>query len=236
MAKIMGHRGAPADEPENTLRSFSRALAMGVAAVELDVQLTKDGRLAVIHDETLDRTTNGRGLVQDFTLAELKRLDAGQGEPIPSLEEVYELVHGKAHLVVELKQPEAAGALRDFFQARRAFADATVISFWHPAVKALKEAEPRFNTGVLMVGCPADPVGLARAANSDALVLQYAYVTPELVAAAHEHGLLVYVWNIDDIITLKPYLTMNLDGIGSNRPKVLIEYLKKVEGKVSSCS
>ena len=226
MAKIMGHRGAPADEPENTRRSFSRALAVGVAAVELDVQLTKDGRLAVIHDETLDRTTNGRGPVRYFTLAELKRLDAGQGESIPSLEEVFDLVQGKAHLVVELKQPEAAGALLDFFRERRAFAHATVISFWHPALKALKEAEPRFSTGVLMVGCPADPVGLARAANADALILQYAYVTPELVAAAHNHGLLVYVWNIDDTNTLKPYLTMNLDGIGSNRPGVLLENLK----------
>jgi len=233
MAKIMGHRGAPADEPENTLRSFSRALAVGVAAVELDVQLTKDGRLAVIHDETLDRTTNGRGPVKNFTLAELQRLDAGRGEPVPSLEEVYDLVQGKVHLVVELKQPEAAGALRRFFQERQAFGSAHVISFWHPAVKALKEAEPRLNTGVLMVGCPADPVGLARAANSDALILQYAYVTPELVAAAHSHGLLVYVWNIDDIETLKPYLDMNLDGIGSNRPAVLLEYLKQVEGKVS---
>jgi glycerophosphoryl diester phosphodiesterase len=226
MARIMGHRGAPADEPENTLRSFRRALAMGVAAVELDIQLTKDGRLAVIHDETLDRTTNGRGPVIHFTLAELKRLDAGGGEPIPSLEEVFDLVQGRAHLVVELKQPEAAGALLDFFQERQAFEFATVISFWHPAVKTLKEAEPRFNTGILMVGCPVDPVGLARAANSDALVLQYAYVTPELVAAAHNNGLLVYAWNIDDTDTLKPYLTMNLDGIGSNRPGVLIEYLK----------
>jgi glycerophosphoryl diester phosphodiesterase len=234
MAKIMGHRGAPADEPENTRRSFARALAVGVAAVEFDVQLTKDGRLAVIHDETLDRTTNGKGRVKDFTLAELKRLDAGRGEPIPSLEEVFDLVQGKAHLVVELKQPEAAGALLDFFQERRAFESAIVISFWHPAVKAMKEAEPRLNTGVLLVGCPVDPVGLARAANADALILQYAYVTPELVAAAHRRDLLVYVWNIDDTDTLKPYLAMNLDGIGSNRPAVLIEYLKQVEGKVSS--
>jgi glycerophosphoryl diester phosphodiesterase len=226
MANIMGHRGAPADKPENTLGSFARALAVGVAAVELDVQLTKDGRLAVIHDETLDRTTNGRGPVRDLTLAELKKLDAGQGEPVPSLEEVFDLVQGKADLVVELKQPEAAGALLNFFQERRAFDFATVISFWHPALKALKQAEPRLNTGVLMVGCPVDPVGLARAAGAGALILQYAYVTPELVAAAHNHGLLVYVWNIDDTKTLIPYLAMNLDGIGSNRPGVLIEYLK----------
>ncbi len=229
MPKIMGHRGAPAVEPENTLRSFRRALAMGVAAVELDVQLTKDGRLAVIHDETLDRTTNGRGPVQDFSLAELKRLDAGQGEPVPSLEEVFDLVKGKAHLVVELKQPEAAPALLRFFQGHQAFEFATVISFWHPALKVLKKQEARLSTGVLMVGCPADPAGLAQAARADALILQYAYVTPKLVAAAHSHGLLVYVWNIDDINTLQPYLVMNLDGIGSNRPDVLIEYLKLIE-------
>jgi glycerophosphoryl diester phosphodiesterase len=233
MAKIMGHRGAPADEPENTLRSFARALEVGVAAVEFDIQLTKDGRLAVIHDATLDRTTSGKGRVKDFTLAELKRLDAGRGEPVPSIEEVFALLQGKADLVVELKHPEAAGALLRFLQDHQAFASVTVISFWHPVLKALKADEPRLNTGVLMVGCPADPVGLARAADADALVLQYAYVTPDLVAAAHNHGLLVYVWNIDDTDTLTPYLTLNLDGIGSNRPAVLIEYLQELEGKVS---
>jgi len=225
MAKIMGHRGAPADEPENTLLSFSRALAVGVAAVELDVQLTKDGRLAVIHDETLDRTTNGRGPVQDFTLAELKKLDAGRGEPVPSLEEVFDLVQGQAHLVVELKQPEAAGALLDFFQERRAFEVATVVSFWHPAVKALKQAEPRLNTGVLMVGCPADPVGLARAARADTLALNYRYVNRELVDAAHQQDIQVIVWNIDDPETLQPYLAMNLDAICTNRPGAIIDYL-----------
>ena len=226
IARIMGHRGAPADEPENTLRSFRRALAVGVAAVELDVQLTKDGRLAVIHDETLDRTTNGRGPVQDFTLAELKRLDAGRGEPVPSLEEVFDLVQGKADLVVELKQPEAAGALLDFFQARQAFDVASIVSFWHPAVKALKKAEPRLNTGVLMVGCPADPVGLARAARADTLALNFRYVNRELVDAAHQQDIKVMVWNIDDPETLKPYLAMNLDAICTNRPQEIIDYLK----------
>jgi glycerophosphoryl diester phosphodiesterase len=229
MAKIMGHRGAPASEPENTLRSFKRALSMGVAAVELDVQLTKDGRLAVIHDETVDRTTNGRGPVKDFTLAELQRLNAGRGEPVPSLEEVFDLVKGKAYLVVEMKQPESAPALLHFFRKHQAFEFARVISFWHPAVKTLKEQEPRLQTGILMVGCPVDPVGLAQAARADALVLQYTYVTPELVASAHTHGLHVCVWNIDDTDKLKPYLTMNLDGIGSNRPDVLIKFLKKIE-------
>jgi glycerophosphoryl diester phosphodiesterase len=227
MVKIVGHRGAAAEEPENTLRSFRRALAVGVAAVELDVQLTQDGRLAVIHDETLDRTTNGTGWVKDFTLAELQRLDAGGGEPVPSLEEVFDLVQGQAELMVELKQPEAAGALRRFFQDRPAFEFATVISFWHPAVKALKEAEPRLNTGVLMVGCPVDPVGLARAARAETLALNYRYVNQELAEAARSHGIRVIVWNIDDPESLEPYLAMDLDGICTNRPGGIIDYLRR---------
>jgi glycerophosphoryl diester phosphodiesterase len=228
---IMGHRGAAAYEPENTLRSIRTALAMGVAAVEVDVQLTGDGELAVIHDDTVDRTTNGTGAVRDFTLAELKKLDAGRGEAIPSLAEVAEEVAGKAHLVIEVKHPEALPALVKFFQARNIFGRTHVISFWHPVVKALKEQEPRLRTGVLLVGCPADPVGLARAALAEALVLHYGYVTPALVEAAHAAGLLVYIWNIDDVETLKPYLALNLDGIGSNRPDVLVNYLRSLEEK-----
>ena len=224
---IMGHRGAPAYEPENTLRSFRRALEMGVSAVELDVQLTKDGRLAVIHDETVDRTTNGRGRVKDRTYPELRKLDAGLGERIPALEEVVELMRGRVHLVVELKQPDAAQPLLTFFREHQLFGTAHVISFWHPAIKALKEQEPRLHTGALLVGCPADPGGLARAALADALVLNYAFVNAELVAAAHAEGRQVFVWNIDDPETLKPYLTMNLDGIGSNRPDILIECVRK---------
>ncbi len=225
---IMGHRGAAAYEPENTLRSIRTALAMGVAAVEVDVQLTKDGELAVIHDDTVDRTTNGTGAVRDFTLEELRGLDAGQGEPIPSLAEVVTEVAGKAHLVVEVKHPEAAPAVLKFFQARDIFSQVQVISFWHPVVRALKEKEPRLRTGVLLVGCPADPVALARAALAEALVLHYAYVTQDLVSAAHAAGLLVFIWNIDDVQTLRPYLDMNLDGIGSNRPDVLVNYVKNL--------
>ncbi len=237
MVNIVGHRGAPQEEPENTRRSFRRALELGVAALELDVQLTKDGRLAVIHDETLERTTNGHGRVKNFTLAELQRLDAGKGEPIPALEEVLELVRGRAGLLVELKQPEAAAPLLEIFRGQGAFAAARVISFWHPALQALKEAEPRLKTGALMVGCPADPAGLARAARADALVLNYRYVNPELVEAAGRQGIKVMVWNIDDVEILEPYLAMNLDGICTNRPREIIERLRLWErGKASAAA
>lgn len=228
---IMGHRGTPREEPENTLRSLRRALEIGVDAVEVDVHLSRDGRVVVIHDDTVDRTTNGHGRVRDLTFAELRKLDAGKGERLPSLEEVIDLVRGRAHLVVEVKDPAAGLPVLRIFQEREIFPEAHVISFWHPLVKALKEQEPRLRTGILLVGCPVDPAGLAQAAKAEALVLNYAYVTPELVAAAHAHGLLVYVWNIDDVETLKAYLPLNLDGIGSNRPDLIVEYIKTLRAK-----
>jgi glycerophosphoryl diester phosphodiesterase len=227
MVNIVGHRGAPREEPENTRRSFRRALELGVAAVELDVQLTRDERLAVIHDETLDRTTSGHGRVRDYTLAELQRLDAGKGEPIPALEEVLEMARGRAHLLVEMKQPEAVGPLWQFFRQHRAFGSAMVISYWHPALLALKEVAPRLETGALLVGCPADPVGLARAARTQTLVLNYRYLNEELVDTAHRRDLEVIVWNIDDPGILPAYLAMGVDAVCTNRPREIISYLRQ---------
>ncbi|MBM4287317.1 MAG: glycerophosphodiester phosphodiesterase [Deltaproteobacteria bacterium] len=225
MLKIMGHRGAKAYEPENTLRSIRRALEMGVQAVEIDVHLSRDGHLVVIHDATVDRTTDGQGRVADLTWEELRRLDAGMGERLPSLEEVVAQVRGRGHLFVELKDPRAVLPLAAFFQDHDLFAEAHVISFWHPAVKELRRLEPRLHTGVLFVGCPVDPAALARNAAAEALVLNFQYVTPELVQAARNADLMVAVWNIDTIADLRPVLPLSLDYIGSNAPDVLIDYL-----------
>ncbi len=98
----IGHRGASGYEPENTLVSFKKALALGVDAVELDVHLSKDGYVVVIHDKWVNRTTNGMGLIAHKTFNEFKKLDAGNGEKIPTLPEVLELVDRKAtHLTIE---------------------------------------------------------------------------------------------------------------------------------------
>ena len=103
MVNVTGHRGAAGLEPENTLRSFQRALDLGVDAIELDVHLTKDQHLVVIHDATVDRTTDGSGVVGDLTLHKIQQLDAGLGEHVPTLQEVIDLVAHKAILQIELK-------------------------------------------------------------------------------------------------------------------------------------
>jgi glycerophosphoryl diester phosphodiesterase len=228
MIRIMGHRGAKAYEPENTLRSIRRALDLGVHAVEIDVHLCRDGRLVVIHDATVDRTTNGKGRVADLTWEELRRLDAGLGEVVPSLEEVIALVQGRVHLFIELKDRQAVEPLAAFFSLHKLFDDAHAISFWHPSLKELRRLEPRIRTGVLFVGCPADPPALAAAAEAEALVLNYQYVTPELVQAARQNGLIVAVWNIDAVADLLPVLPLEPDFIGSNAPDILLDYLRSI--------
>ncbi|HID15455.1 MAG TPA: glycerophosphodiester phosphodiesterase, partial [Candidatus Atribacteria bacterium] len=104
---VVAHRGASAYEPENTLRAIRRAIEIGADVVEIDVRLTKDGYPVVIHDETVDRTTNGSGLVNEFSLDELRKLDAGKGEKIPLLSEVLDLVAGKINVFIEIKVDEA---------------------------------------------------------------------------------------------------------------------------------
>ena len=109
----IGHRGACGYEPENTLRSFKKALDLGVDTIELDVHKTKDEATVVIHDEKVDKTTNGTGFVADKSLEEIKKLDAGKGEKIPTLEEVLDLVNRKAQVNIELKGEGTARPVAD---------------------------------------------------------------------------------------------------------------------------
>jgi len=225
---IMGHRGAKALEPENTLLSIRRAMEIGVDAVEIDVHLTKDKEVVVIHDSTVDRTTNGKGPVGSYTLEEIKKLDAGKGEKIPTLEEVIEFVKDKVRLIIELKEEGTEDKVVELIKRYNMFDRAYIISFWHIAVKRIKEMESRTKTGVLLVGCPVDAC-IARSASADALVMNYAFVNKELVYKAHQEGLKVFIWNIDDRDMLKPYVDMGVDGIGSNDPRVLVEYFRSAQ-------
>jgi glycerophosphoryl diester phosphodiesterase len=220
---IMGHRGAAALEPENTLLSISRAMELGVDAVEIDVHLSKDNQVVVIHDPTLDRTTNGTGLVSSYSLKELKGLDAGKGEKIPTLQEVVDLTEKRVKLVIELKEEGAESQVVDLMNHNHLWDNVYVISFWHRLVKRVKEMDNKIKTGVLLVGCPVD-VSVAVQASADALVMRYTFVERQFVDIAHKEGLKVFIWNIDDPHLVKPYADMGVDGIGSNDPQVLVDY------------
>src|SRR5438105_2452861 len=144
------------------MRSFRSAIQAGCDLIECDVHLSSDGRLVVIHDHTLERTTNGEGLVRDHTAAELMKLDAGEGERIPLLHDVIELALGKVGLVIEIKQlpivyPGLEEKLVNMLRQLGAVQECAVVSFHHPAIRKLRDMEPRLQLGILEGARPMDP-------------------------------------------------------------------------------
>ena len=219
--------------PENTMASFKKGLALGADLIELDVHLSADGHLVVIHDPTVDRTTDGRGYVKDMTLAQLKKLDAGSwfgpefaGERIPTLAEVLEWARGRVGLVIEIKNGPVfyPGIEEKVIEALEAYdmeEEVIVISFDHRCVRRVKELRPGIATGILYVGRLADPTAAARAAMADAIHPKADYLTAEDVSEAHLAGLAVSTWTVNDPSQMGEFIEMGVDSIGTNYPDLL---------------
>ncbi len=217
----ISHRGASAYEPENTLRAIKRALEHTVDMVEVDVRKTRDGQIVVIHDETLERTTNGRGYVNQTNFDELRKLDAGKGERIPTLQEVIDLVKGRAGLVIELKDPTTTDRVAEIL-SENGFVDETLVtSFIHCAVKRTKELNPQLRTGVIFRSAPIKPSRLALDADANALFPYHKYVTTRMIDDAHSNHLTVNVWTVDTREEIEHYVRMGVDGIVTNKPDLL---------------
>jgi glycerophosphoryl diester phosphodiesterase len=246
---VVGHRGAMGHCPENTMVSFQRATEMGADLIELDVHLTRDGHLAVIHDETLERSTNGKGLVQSHTMAELKALDAGSwygsafaGQQIPTLDEVLAWASQRGVAVdIEIKNAPIyyegiEQAVVEALDRAQMSERSIVISFDHPVVRRLKEIDSRVATGVLYAGRPVDPVEMARSAHADALLPHWAYVTPDDVQRAHANGIGVAPWVSSDPRVLTQLIAAGVDGVGTNHPDVLRKIVDERQGAANQAS
>jgi glycerophosphoryl diester phosphodiesterase len=228
---IGGHRGNPAEHPENTLASFRSAIDCGVDLIECDVHLSSDGHAVVIHDHTLDRTTNGTGLVRQRTIEELRALDAGRGEKLPLLEEVIELARDRVGLCVEIKQipipyPGLEEQLVSQLRAADTLEQTCVVSFHHPSLLALKKLEPALQCGILEGARPVDPVALLTAAGADIYSPHWGAMDPELVATVHAHGSAVGVWTVDDAAAVAWCRLCGPDSVFTNRPAELIPQLR----------
>jgi glycerophosphoryl diester phosphodiesterase len=241
--KNIGHRGASGHAPENTLSSFHKAIEMGADSIELDVHLSKDGEVIVMHDPKVDRTTNGTGYIKDLTLAELKQLDAGklfagfQGEKIPTLQEVFDITKGKATYVIEIKNGPIFYSgieekLVEIIERNHLEDDVIVIAFYHPSLKKIKELNPCIKVGILFVGAFIDPWSVAAQVGADALHPMYEYVTEEFVAEAHKRGYVVHPWTINDSRQLELWHKYGVDGIASDYPDTLSGILRALNKKI----
>jgi glycerophosphoryl diester phosphodiesterase len=206
------------------MRSFRSAIAIGCDMIECDVHLSSDGRLVVIHDHTLERTTNGSGLVRDHSAAELRKLDAGDGEKIPLLQEVVELALGKVGLVIEIKQvpplyPGLEEKLVNMLRQLGAVQECAAISFNHPVIHELRKMEPSLQLGVLEGARPMHPAAILRDSGADVYSPHWGAADPQVVKEVHDAGGAVAVWPVDDEAALAWCRYSKPDAIFSNRPR-----------------
>jgi glycerophosphoryl diester phosphodiesterase len=232
---VIAHRGASSYAPENTLAAFDLALRMGARHLELDVHATSDGHVVVIHDDTVDRTTNGSGAVAAHTLAALRALDAGSwfgsefsGERIPLFDEVLARYKGRAHVHTEIKGRSADLARRtaDLVRGHGMVEQVTITSFQKARLEETRAYAPELPLGWLVAEVTDEIIGQARAIGARQLCPQAPVVTPELVRRLHGEGFVVRAWGVATEALMRQVVEAGADGMTVNFPDTLIAYLK----------
>lgn len=230
--RILAHRGASAYAPENTLEAFSLALEQGADGIELDVHLTRDGQMVVIHDERVDRTTNAKGCVKDFTLEELKSFDASNGmqgfsgAKIPTLEEVYGLFRGNEKLInLEIKTDIILypGIIEKVLAAETAAGlEGRIIysSFNHYTIRELLAKKPDAKVGLLYMSMILEPWNYANSVGAACLHPHYITLsnTPGMAKECNERGLETNVWTVDEPMWIENLAKMGVTSIITNKP------------------
>ncbi|GAB3817565.1 glycerophosphodiester phosphodiesterase family protein [Kribbella italica] len=220
---ITGHRGVMGSEPENTLRSFRRAVEYGCDEIELDLRVTADDALIVLHDATLDRTTNGTGPVEELTFDELRSLDAGLGEMVPTWAETIEVVG--VRIQAEVKAARAVPLLVASLQADPALAARTMVTSSNAEILlAVRRAMPSASIGLIFGRTPdvADVLALTRAAEAGWALCGIAGLTVEGVAELHREGLQVTAWPVPDASVFARAVELGVDGITTDHPDRLM--------------
>jgi len=219
---ITGHRGALGTEPENTLRSFRRAVADGCDEIELDLRVTADGELVVLHDATVDRTTSGSGEGAAMSFDELRSLDAGLGEVVPTWAETVAAIG--VRFQAEVKAMEAIPLLAESLRADPALAARTMVTSFDPEVLLEVRREfPAVTTGRIFGRTPdvADVLSFTQAAQAGAALCGIAGLTADAVDKLHTAGLDVTAWPVPDPETLDRAKALGVDGITTDNPHLL---------------
>ena len=250
---VMAHRGGAGLWPENTAHAFAGAVSLGVDVLEMDLHGTSDGALVIIHDATVDRTTNGAGRVNSLTLAELKRLDAGyrwtkdgglthpfrgKGITVPTLVEVLdEFPQARLNIDIKQAQPSLVKSFCRTLRAGRATGRVTGASFSSETLKEFRRECPEVATSAgtdevfalaadLQAGRAADKVNF-RAVQVPETMGGRGWLTAELVSAAHRRGLEIHVWTVNEEASMRRLIALGVDGIMTDYPDKLIALLRQ---------
>lgn len=225
---IFAHRGASGYELENTLAAFSKALELKVEAVELDVHRCKSGEIVVNHDYKINRTTNGKGKIKKLPLADIRRYETHNGETIPTLKEILNLIDGKMCINIELKGKNTARNTAEIIRqaVRRGpwqYDQFIISSFHYGEIKHFHDILPEIRIGLLYTGKPKKLEKRVMRNHAYSVHLNCRTIKKAWIHEAHDYNIKVFVWTVDDQITAKHLKSLGVDGFFSNYPDRLIK-------------
>lgn len=221
--RVIAHRGASFLEPENTIKAIERAVKMGADYVEVDVRMSKDNQPVIMHDPDINRMTDGKGLVKDYTLQELKKFDLGNGETIPTLDEVMECVKNRIGLVIEIKEHGTEGKILEKID-KNELENIILTSFYHKSIKNARKINPSIDAGIIFACQPVNVSQMAFNADANIIFPSYKYIDEDMIKQAQNKGISVYPWTVDNPEVFEKFTKMCVDGIVTNK---LIERSKK---------
>lgn len=221
----IGHRGAMGHEPENTLLSIRKALDLGVDGVEVDVYNLEDN-LIVIHDRDLSRTTNGTGYLEQRSFEYVRSLDAGKGEQVPTLQEVFDTVNRQGIVNIELKGNNTAklvaDLIRDYVSQGWSESDFIVSSFNHDELNQFKIIYPEIKIGMLIYGLPWGYIKAAKDLKADLVIFGLDYISLEAVKSVHKQNLQAWVYTVNEPNNINLMRELQVNGIFTNYPERVV--------------
>ncbi|WP_054706680.1 glycerophosphodiester phosphodiesterase family protein [Bacillus sp. JCM 19041] len=202
--KAIAHRGYPIKYPENTLSAYQASIDLGFSHIEIDVQLSKDGIPVIMHDKTVDRTTNGSGLIIDYTLDELKSLKMKDGEKMPTLEETLTLAQGQCKVAIELKQSNdmydgLEKKVYELILEKNMINEVYVNSFNHKAIRRMRTLAPELELGVIKAKATPDLFPFMKEIEASSLAMELPHYTDTFADECEEEGIQLIVWPVDTI-------------------------------------
>lgn len=223
---LIAHRGASKLAPENTLKAFEKAIELGADYVEFDVHISKDGEIVIMHDSTVDRTTGGKGTIEEMTLKELKDLDCGEGEKIPTLQDLIELAKDKIGLQLEIKAKGMAEKIVHLVREAGLIESIIISSFDHDELLEIKRIEPSIKLASLILGVKKkSSIKEAIDNGFHAIHPMDKFASSKFIASAHEHGIKVNVWTVDSKSKMRKLIEKGVDGIITNDVEAAREVL-----------
>ncbi len=236
--KIIAHRGASGEYPENTLLAFTEAIKQQADGIELDIQYHHSANFVLLHDSYLEKTTNGQGSVNDYLLSDLQKLDAGRGEFIPTLPQALQLINGKCLVNIEVKsavvdnnsmlkivtllEKNINKAVEQYNFSVQQF---IISSFNHPLLHKIKTLIPKLSTAALVASCPLNYALCAQQLKTISLNPSIEILNQQLVDDAHQKGLKVWVYTVDKKEDIEKCYRYGVDGIFTNYPRKSKGYL-----------